>query len=124
VLTIALLDKWRHTGFSVFVGPRIQPREQGSMENLARYIVRASFSQERMTSHRSIGKVEYRSKNGVKTEVFDVLEWLAALCSHVPNRGDQMVRYYGYCGNVSRGRRKWVLHTTTSWVQRGLDFSF
>ena len=34
------------------------------------------------------------------------MEWLAAMCSHVPNRGEQMVRYYGYYSNVSHGRRK------------------
>jgi|GEM_PF-6387328 len=22
------------------------------------------------------------------------LEWLAAMCSHIPNKGEQMVRYY------------------------------
>jgi hypothetical protein len=38
--------------------------------------------------------------------MFDALEWLAAMCSHVPNKGEQMVRYYGYYSNVSRGRRK------------------
>ncbi len=38
--------------------------------------------------------------------MFDALEWLAALCSHVPNKGEQMVRYYGYYSNVSRGNRK------------------
>ena len=27
---------------------------------------------------------------------FDGLEWLAAMCSHVPNKGEQLVRYYGY----------------------------
>jgi hypothetical protein len=45
---IALLDKWRHSGFNAFFGPRILPRQEESMENLARYIVRASFSRERM----------------------------------------------------------------------------
>jgi len=25
--------------------------------------------------------------------------------SHVPNKGEQMVRYYGYYSNVSRGKR-------------------
>lgn len=35
---ITLLDKWRHTGFNVFAGPRILPRNEASMENLARYI--------------------------------------------------------------------------------------
>ena len=28
------------------------------------------------------------------------------MCSHVPNRGEQMVRYYGYYSNLSRGKRK------------------
>jgi hypothetical protein len=40
---------WRHSGFNVFCGPRIRPNEEKAMESLARYIVRASFSQERMT---------------------------------------------------------------------------
>ena len=34
------------------------------------------------------------------------LQWLAAMCSHVPNKGEQMVRYYGYYSNVARGKRK------------------
>ncbi|MBL7177711.1 MAG: hypothetical protein ISS66_17965 [Desulfobacteraceae bacterium] len=38
--------------------------------------------------------------------MFDALEWLAAMCSHVPNKGEQMVRYYGHYSNVSRGKRK------------------
>jgi hypothetical protein len=28
------------------------------------------------------------------------------MCSHVPNKGEQMVRYYGYYSNVSRGKRQ------------------
>ena len=28
------------------------------------------------------------------------------MCSHVPNRGEQMVRYYGYYSNVCRGNRQ------------------
>ena len=51
-------------------------------------------------------KVLYQSKDGQKEKAFDVLEWLAAMCSHVPNRGEQMVRYYGFYSNVSRGKRK------------------
>jgi len=51
-------------------------------------------------------KVCYRSKDGKEEKIFDVLEWLAAMCSHVPNKGEQMVRYYGYYSNVSRGKKK------------------
>jgi len=51
------------------------------------------------------GIVVYRSKDGARQKVFDALEWLAAMCSHVPDKGEQMVRYYGYYSNVSRGKR-------------------
>ncbi|MAF33096.1 MAG: hypothetical protein CL941_03940 [Desulfobacter sp.] len=103
---ISLLDKWRHTGFNIFSGSRIFPRYEKSMENLARYIIRASFSRERTTYHRETGQVAYQSKDEKETKVFDALEWLAAMCSRVPNKGEQMVFYYGHYSNVSRGRRK------------------
>jgi hypothetical protein len=36
------------------------------------------------------------------------MQALAAMTSHVPNKGEQMVRYYGYYSNVARGKRKKV----------------
>jgi hypothetical protein len=42
----------------------------------------------------------------VERKIFDALEWLAAMCFHVPGQGEQMVRYYGYYSNVPRGRQK------------------
>jgi hypothetical protein len=101
-----MLLSWRHSGFNVFCGKRIYSGDETAMENLARYIIRASFSQERMTYLRDESKVLYQSKDAKQTKTFDALEWLAAMCSHVPNRGEQMVRYYGYYSNVSRGKRK------------------
>ena len=103
---IDMLMKWRHSGFNVFCGPRIQPGDEDAMENLARYIIRASFSQERMTYIPEESKVIYQSKDGKEEKIFDALEWLVAMCSHVPNKGEQMVRYYGFYSNVSRGKRK------------------
>ena len=41
---IRMLDGWKHSGFSVFAGDRIQPREKRSLENLAAYLIRATFS--------------------------------------------------------------------------------
>jgi len=76
------------------------------MENLARYIIRASFSQERMTYIREESKLIYKSKHGRQQKAFDGLEWLAAMSSHIPDKGDQMVRYYGYYSDVCRGRRQ------------------
>jgi len=48
----------------------------------------------------------YQSKDGKQEKVFDALEWLAAMCSHMPDKGEQMVRYYGFYSNVSRDKRK------------------
>ena len=45
-------------------------------------------------------------KNRRIKKVFDAWEWLAAMCSHVPNKGEQMVRYYGHYSNVARGKQK------------------
>jgi hypothetical protein len=82
------------------------------LENLAQYIIRASFSQERMTyiaacdSADGMAKVIYESKDGKATKTFDALDWLAQLVTHIPNKGEQMVRYYGYYSNKSRGLQK------------------
>jgi len=102
---VDMLMNWQHSGFNVFCGPRIQPGDEKAMENLARYIIRASFSQERMTYIPAESKVIYQSKDGKEEKVFEALEWLASMCSHVPNKGEQMVRYYEYYSNVSRGKR-------------------
>jgi len=86
----------RHSGFNVYCSPRIQPGdEQAIEENIARYIIRASFSQEGMTPYHVRGrlyipeesKVNYQSKacprprsgNGKEEKVFDALEWPALL---------------------------------------------
>ena len=84
------------------------------MENLARYIIRASFSQERMQYLDQVGTVVYTSKacpgprsgDGETAKNFPAMEWLAAMCSHIPNRGEHKVRYYGRYSNVSRGKRQ------------------
>jgi len=38
--------------------------------------------------------------------VFPVLDWIATLAAHIPHKGEQLLRYYGYYSNVSRGKRK------------------
>jgi hypothetical protein len=103
---VRMLDRWKHTGFNVFCGNRISPTDETAMENLARYIIRASFSQESMQYLDQEGTVVYRSKHGETTKSFPAMEWLAAMCSHIPNRGEQMVKYYGFYSNVSRGKRQ------------------
>ncbi len=76
------------------------------MENLARYIIRASFSQERMTYLPEESKITYRSKDNRQEKTFQALDWLAAMCSHIPDPREQMVRYYGFHSNASRWQRQ------------------
>ena len=103
---------WHHSGFNAYCGEAIWPQNEEGLENLARYVIRASFSQERMiyipASDCSDGaaKVLYESKDGNTQKAFDALDWLALLTTHIPNRGEQMVRYYGFYSNKSRGLRK------------------
>ena len=38
--------------------------------------------------------------------VFPVLDWIANLAAHIPDKGEQLLRYHGYYINVSQGKRK------------------
>ncbi len=84
----------RHSGFNVYCGNAIWPHNEDGLENLARYIIRASFSRERMTyipgdeSANGVAKVIYGSKDGKTSKTFDALDWLAQLVTHIPNKGE------------------------------------
>ena len=103
---------WHHSGFNVYIGDRIEPDDKAGLGNLARYIIRACFSQERMVyvpaeeSSDGIAKVIYTSKDRKSQQVFNALDWLARLVTHIPGRYEHTVRYYGYFSNKSRGLRK------------------
>jgi len=104
--TIRIMDRWRHSGFNVYRGPRIPPREKRSLERLAAFLIRSSFSQERMEYLPDQARVLYRSKDGREQKSYDALEWLAARGTHVPARGQQSIRYYGFLSNAARGNRR------------------
>ena len=110
--TLYSLLSWHHSGFNVYLGDRIEPEDKDGLGNLAIYIIRACFSQERMVyvpaekCDDGVAKVIYTSKDGKTREFFTALDWLARLVTHIPCRYEHMVRYYGYFSNKSRGMRK------------------
>lgn len=53
-----------------------------------------------------VAKVVYTSKDRKSRKVFNALDWLARLTTHIPGRYEQTVRYYGWYSNKSRGMRK------------------
>jgi hypothetical protein len=46
---IEIMLSWRHSGFNVYCETTIWPNNNQGLEDLARYFIRACFSQERMT---------------------------------------------------------------------------
>ncbi len=103
---------WHHSGFHVYVGNRIWPDDETALENLAKYIIRACFSQQRMVyipvgnTADGVAKVIYTSKDGRTQKTFDALDWLSQLVVHIPDKYELVVRYYGFYSNKSRGLRK------------------
>jgi hypothetical protein len=104
-----MLRKWKHSGFSLWRSRRIAPDKKDHAERLAQYIIRNSFSMEKMEIAALTGKVLYRSKMSAKThrnfELFEPTDFIAAITQHIPDKGVQMVRYYGFYSNKSRGMR-------------------
>ncbi len=103
---------WRHSGFNIYCGNAIWPHNEEGLENLARYIIRTSFSQERMAyitandASDGISEIIYQSKDETSTKTFEALDRLAQLVTHIPNKGEQMARYCRFYSNKSRGLRK------------------
>lgn len=82
----------RHSWINVYCGQAEWSHNEEGLESLARYIIRASFSQERMTyipaneSSGRVSKVIYASKDGKSSKTFNALDWLAPLVSHIPHK--------------------------------------
>jgi hypothetical protein len=68
---VKLLKSWLHSGFNIFCGNRIQPGDKDAVESLARYIIWACFSRERMTYTPEESKVVYVFKNGKEKKEFE-----------------------------------------------------
>jgi hypothetical protein len=77
-------------------------------ELLAQYIIRNTFSVEKMHYNENTGTVIYHSKmshgnNKKNFEVYSAEEFIAAITQHIPDKSFQMIRYYGwYCQQIKR----------------------
>ncbi|MEJ2689318.1 MAG: transposase [Deltaproteobacteria bacterium] len=108
---VKMILGWRHvSGFSVHNGVRLRCDDQKGMESLAQYIIRSPFSIGKMQYVAESGKVVYRSKmthgrNKRNFKIFDAEEFIAAITQYIPEKGFQLVRYYGWYSNRMRGDR-------------------
>ncbi len=67
-----------------------------------------------MTYREDTQTVLYRSKMKPNLKrnfaLFPVLDWIAEITTQIPNKREQLVRYYGAYSNVYRGKRKKEKH--------------
>lgn len=107
---VQVLYSWKHSGFNLHAGEHVPPEHKADLEDLAQYILRNPFSVEKMTLESPGDIVIYRSRLNAKInrnfEVFTPTDFLAAITQHIPDKGAQMVRYYGWYSNKMRGVRQ------------------
>jgi len=107
---VQVLYSWKHSGFNLHAGEQVPPEAKADLEDLAQYILRNPFSVEKMTIESPGDIVIYRSRLNAKIkrnfEVFTPTDFLAAITQHIPDKGAQMVRYYGWYSNKKRGLHK------------------
>lgn len=112
LLSPALVHKfmrWKHSGFNLFRGNPVPGTHRAELEKMAQYILRHSFSVEKMTYMADSHRVIYHSRLNPATrrnfEVFTATDFLAAITQHIPEKGAQTVKYYGWYSNKARGQR-------------------
>ena len=99
------LLSWRHTGFNVH--SRVRAKTKTEAERVGKYMIRPLLSLERLSFSEKEGQVCYRyGKEAKETERMDYLEFIARVTSHIPNKGQVTVRYFGLYANTHRGKVK------------------
>jgi hypothetical protein len=96
---------WRHTGFNVH--SLVRAKTKAEAERVGKYMIRPLLSLERLSFMEPEGKVGYRHGQGAgDQETMDYLEFIARVTSHIPDKGQVTVRYYGLYANAHRGKVK------------------
>jgi len=99
------LLSWRHTGFNVH--SRVRARTKREAERVGKYMIRPLLSLERLSLDEQEGQVCYRyGKERGEVERMDYREFIARVTSHIPDKGQVTVRYYGLYANAHRGKVK------------------
>ncbi len=104
-----LIRSWRHSGFDVFVGRPIASNDRRALEHVARYLLRAPVSLERMRYDPQNARVTIRPMPGEQGGAIELeaLEFISRLIT----RGGIMSRTGHTAGLKQRGiravRRAW-----------------
>ena len=87
------------------LGSRVRVRTKLEAERVGKYMVRPILALDRLLFLDREGKVGYRwGRQATELESMDYLELIARVTSHIPDKGQVMVRYYGLYANAHRGK--------------------
>lgn len=92
-----------HTGFSVWIGEPVAPTDVEQRLFLGRYIDRCPLSLEKLSICDDI--VTYTTKDSRAHEFLPV-EFLARLSQHIPDKWEQLIRFYGAYSARTRGAKR------------------
>ena len=102
------LRSWVRSGFSVYAQQVVLPEDHQAIERLARYVTRAPI---RLDALRPLptGQVAVHTppdpRTGATELVLHPLDWIHAITTQIPDRGQHLTRYYGYYACRTRGAR-------------------
>ncbi len=117
------MKAWQNSGFSVDNSVYLPTGDTFGLERLAQYIVRCPFSLARIVRVTESGSVVYRAEKADcrrfptpasrdlaggasrNFQVFDALDFLAELTQHIPDKGEHLVRFFGWYSYRRRGIR-------------------
>jgi hypothetical protein len=85
----------------------VRAKTKTEAERVGKYMIRPLLSLERLSLDEREGKVCYRyGKDREEVEQMDYLEFIARTTSHIPDKGQVTVRYYGLYANAHRGKMR------------------
>jgi hypothetical protein len=95
----------RHTDFKIHSKVRTTSIETARM--VARYMAKPIPTLKHLSFDEAWGKVTYRyGKTDQDKAVMDYADFIARVATHIPDRGEVMLRYYDPCNNAHRGKER------------------
>jgi len=97
------------------LGSLVRAKTKIEAERVGKYMLRPILALDRLTFLEPEGKVGYRyGEKGAEQETMDYLEFIARVTSHIPDKGQVMVRYFGLYANAHRGKVKKASQSPTA----------
>jgi Zn ribbon nucleic-acid-binding protein len=104
---------WKYTGFSVYTETRVvyrrgNKKSEEIMRHLIRYISKppVAMSRVKYEGHQVLYRGNFHKGHKANFRIFDPVDFVAAVTSHIPNHRQKYINAYGLYSNRTRGTAK------------------